>query len=208
MAHFVGVGWDRKLHIWDDDRESDAENVKEHGQKSEQGQDGHKDDIMSACYDVKTNLIFTGAHDGTLLGWNFETGFVKHHLHELDHSMCSKEYIKDAKSVDCLHIMQKKRILLSGCADQSIRFWDLIDLSSSKPPLFTFQNIHDPGEALTALNVDTHNEKLITADTKGRFKLWDISAAEFRSGWSEQKIRDSFRMCWYIQAHRSSVNSL
>lgn len=20
MAHFVGVGWDRKLHIWDDDR--------------------------------------------------------------------------------------------------------------------------------------------------------------------------------------------
>jgi len=105
MAHFVGVGWDRKLHIWDDDRESDAENVKEHAHKSDAGQDGHKDDIMSACYDVKTNLIFTGAHDGTLLGWHFETGFVKYFFHELDKTMCSKDYIRDAKSVDCLHIM-------------------------------------------------------------------------------------------------------
>lgn len=89
MAHFVAVGWDRRLHIWDDDRESDAENVKEHQNKSDPGIDGHRDDIMSACYDVKTNLVFTGGHDGTLLGWHFETGFVKYHFHEIDKTCVS-----------------------------------------------------------------------------------------------------------------------
>jgi len=117
MPHFVAVGWDRKLHIWDDDTLSDAENIKEHVHKSDPGIDGHCDDIMSATYDVKTNLIFTGGHDGTLLGWHFETGFVKFHLHELDKTMTSTNYIVDSKSIDCLHIMQKSRILMSGCAD-------------------------------------------------------------------------------------------
>ena len=68
--------------------------------------------------------------------------------------------------------------------------------------------MHDEGEALTAISVDSFNEKLVTADTKGRFKLWDISAAEFKSGWSDKKIRETFRMCWYIQAHKSAVNTL
>ena len=143
MAHFVAVGWDRKLHIWDDDRNNEGENVKEHAHKSDPGQDGHRDDIMSATYDVKTNLIFTGGHDGTLLAWHFETGFVKFYLHEMDKSCCSKDYIRESKSVDCLHIMQKHRILLSGTADQTIRFWDLNDLSSGKQPLLKFTETHD-----------------------------------------------------------------
>lgn len=45
--------------------------------------------------------------------------------------------------------------------------------------------MHDSGEALTAMSVDSYNEKLVTADTKGRFKLWDISGADLRAGWSE-----------------------
>jgi len=198
MAHFVAVGWDRKLHIWDDDRENEQENVKEHQSKSDPGIDGHRDDIMSATYDKKTNLIFTGAHDGTLLAWHFETGFVKYYLHELDKECTSQNYIKESKSVDCLEIMKEQRILLSGCADQSIRFWDLVDLSSGKKPLFIFRGMHEEGEALTALAVDAKDEKLVTADTKGRFKLWDISPAKFKSGLSHSEIRSQIRLCWYI----------
>lgn len=49
---------------------------------------------------------------------------------------------------------------------------------------------------------------MVTADTKGRFKLWDISACNFRERSSGSETRASIRMCWYIQAHRSAVNSL
>jgi len=72
---------------------------------------------MSAIYDVKLNLVFTGGHDGTLLAWHFETGFVKYYLHEMDETCCSKDYILKSKSVDTLALMSDKRILLSGSAD-------------------------------------------------------------------------------------------
>ena len=42
---------------------------------------------MSAVYyhpiDVKDNnkIIYTGGHDGTLIGWNFETGYSRYALH-------------------------------------------------------------------------------------------------------------------------------
>jgi WD40 repeat protein len=163
---------------------------------------------MSATYDVKTNLIFTGGHDGTVLAWHFETGFVKFHLHEMDKTCVSKDYIRESKSVDCLQIMKKQRILLSGSADQTIRFWDLNDLTSGKPPLFKFCDTHETGEALTALAIDSLDEKLVTADTKGRFKLWDISAVDLRAGLSNEETRSKIRLCWYINAHKSAVNTL
>jgi len=37
---------------------------------------------MSAIYCLKNNLIYTGGHDGTLISWNFETGYIKYYLHE------------------------------------------------------------------------------------------------------------------------------
>jgi len=51
ISHFVAVGWDRKLHIWDDNRDNADEIVVEHHTKSDKTQDGHHDDIMSAVYD-------------------------------------------------------------------------------------------------------------------------------------------------------------
>jgi len=42
------------------------------------------------------------------------------------------------------------------------------------------------------------NERLITADTKGRFKLWDISKVDFRAETSPEAIRSKIRLVWYI----------
>jgi len=52
-------------------------------------------------------LIYTGGHDGSLIAWNFETGYVKYYLHDCDASCMSKtgEYIKESKSVDCVNII-------------------------------------------------------------------------------------------------------
>jgi WD40 repeat protein len=123
MSHFVAVGWDKRLRIWQDDRACEDENIKasrdlpNRDLTTNTAQLAHGDDIMSSIYDIKNNLVFTGGHDGTLLAWHFETGFIKFYLHEMDSTCCSKNYIKEAKSVDTLAIMTKKSILLSGSAD-------------------------------------------------------------------------------------------
>ena len=60
---------------------------------------------MSCVYDVSSNLIFTGGHDGSLLAWHFETGFSKYALHEKDKTCTHKDYVRKQKSVDSLIIL-------------------------------------------------------------------------------------------------------
>lgn len=105
LPHFVAVGWDKTLHIWPDLRGEEESIVVIRDLPKENSTLRHAVDIMSCVYDVKTNLIFTGGHDGSLLAWHFETGFTKHVLHELDETCMSKNYVNDSKSVDCLTIM-------------------------------------------------------------------------------------------------------
>ena len=59
---------------------------------------------MCVAYNYVNQLIYTGGHDGSLIAWNFETGYIKFYLHELDPTCISKsgEYIKESKSVDCV----------------------------------------------------------------------------------------------------------
>ena len=87
-------------------------------------QAGHKDDIISIAFSRIDNLIFTGAHDGSLLSWNFETGYIKAHLHENSADCMSANPALDGKSVESLVVIESKRILISGTADQWMRFWE------------------------------------------------------------------------------------
>jgi len=129
------------LHIWPDLRgEEDSIVVIRDLPKEKSVQ--HAVDIMSCVYDLKTNLIFTGGHDGALLAWHFETSFRKHVLHDSDPTCMSKNYVSDSKSVDCLVIMEQERILLSGSCDGLIRVWNLDDLGGAHPLLYTFKNFN------------------------------------------------------------------
>ena len=53
-------------------------------------------------------MIYTGGHDGSLIAWNFETGYVKFYLHDYDPTCMSKagNYIKESKSVDCVNSLK------------------------------------------------------------------------------------------------------
>ena len=80
----------------------------------------HEHDIMSCCFDLQNSLIFTGGVDGALIGWNFETQFPRHRMHEWDltEPRCmSENFIKDCKSVDALVVLEKKHLLLSMTGD-------------------------------------------------------------------------------------------
>ena len=114
---------------------------------------------MSVIYDFKTKMLYTGAHDGTLFGWHYESSSIKYRLDEKDSSMFVLESdgvtidqmasIKEQKSIDVLIIMENQRLLLSGTADQHIRFWDL-DVMPDKP-LDTLNCILGKGESLTCM---------------------------------------------------------
>ena len=61
---------------------------------------GHQEDIMSIIYYSKYKMLFTGAHDGTIISWNFETKSRKNCLSDNDPTCTSKNFIEDGKSVD------------------------------------------------------------------------------------------------------------
>ena len=102
---------------------------------------------MSCCFDLKKFLIFTGDHEGALIGWNFDGKFPKYFLHEWDKTepFCKSSNIQESKSIDNLVVMQERRLLLSGSADQILRFWDLDDIQAQKPPLFKMHAGHNLG---------------------------------------------------------------
>lgn len=188
MAHIISVGWSRKIHIWQDEKTEEVDSNKILPQNDQAI--GHKDDIMSCVYGgIENGLIYTGAHDGTLIAWNFETGAGKYQLSDYDATCTSKKYvkdtkgirleddktvastnpIKDSKSVDKLLVldgradpMQKK--LLSMSADQLLRFWDMTD---AKAPTFTYHCGHPKEDSLTAVAITKDNNTLITGDTSG-----------------------------------------
>lgn len=162
---------------------------------------GHNDDIMSAVYCLKNNLIYTGGHDGTLLAWNFETGYMKYQMHEYDKSCTSTNYIKDSKSVDMLIILDQRLKLLSMTADQTLRFWSLTD---AKAPTFKYSCKHPEEDSLTAVAVTKDNDLLITGDTSGQMKVWDISGVNLDDQTTEHKFIEKY----FIIAHRSVINTI
>lgn len=135
-----------KLHIWPDPKGNDDESILCQDYPDDSIPQ-HKTDIMSCCFDVEKLLIFTGDTEGALIGWNFEGKFPKYFLHDWDNTppYCKSSNLQDSKSIDCLVVMKERRILLSGSADQILRFWDLNDMQSGKPPLYKMHAGHDLG---------------------------------------------------------------
>ena len=174
----------------------------------------HGMDVMSACYCKWVNLIVTGAHDGTLLAWNFETCQNKSSLHEEDPTCTSETPIKDSKSVDCLITLDLINILVSGTADQYLRFWNL-----AKGELI--QKIHaDHGfnsrnyDSISAMCTTEDNKYLITADTSGCLKKSEIFSSLVSTDPSikpydrEYSIEPKLKQHWFIKAHRKVINSV
>lgn len=204
----IGVGWDKKIHIWSDDKDEIVETLKTLPQNKQQG---HKTDIMSCCYYYKDNIqmIYTGGHDGSLISWSLETGSAKRQLHEKDPTCLSSnkdqlQAIKESKSVDALLILEVRQRLLSMTADQWLRFWDLNELTTDNQPSFKFHCKHPRDDQLTACAVTNDNNTIVTADTSGQMKIWDIT---------DVKLDDQSTECYFIEkvfiiAHKAMINTI
>lgn len=88
-------------------------------------------------------------------------------------------------------------------ADQYLRFWDLNELGDQKPS-FKFHCKHPEDDGISAIATTKDNNFLITGDTSGQMKLWDISDVDF----DNQKTENFFLEKYFIIAHRSTINTI
>ena len=90
---------------------------------------------------------------------------------------------------------------MSMTADQNLRFWSLTD---AKAPTFKFHCKHPEDDSLTAVAISKDNNTLITADTSGQLKCWDITDVDL----DDQKTENHFIEKYFIIAHRSVINTI
>lgn len=88
------------------------------------------------------------------------------------------KFVLESKSVDCIIILYAAKLIVSITADQMIRFWDY-DITDSKPSVFSLYGDHDKLDSLTAIATTECNKYLVTGDTAGCIKKWDISKFKF-----------------------------
>ena len=90
-------------------------------------------------------------------------------------------------------MMYEHRLVVSVSADQKIRFWDF-DVTASRPPVFTLYGDHDRLDSLSTIATTEDNNWLITGDTTGNMKMWDLTNHKFRVDLTSDNIREA----WYI----------
>jgi len=200
----VAVGWDKRMYIWNDTKEQEistqvilpAEDSKD---------EIFTDDCMSLTYRKmfkQNNYIYVGTHSGELFAINAESRTTKARLHEEDPSMRSRDPIANRKSVDILLILEHKRILVSGSADQTIRFWETEPTEIINPPLITVLPDFPEDDSLTALAATEDNNYLLAADTSGHLKMLDLMGMNKESLKAKSfKFSIKTHQKWYIQAH-------
>jgi WD40 repeat protein len=113
-----------------------------------------KDVITSAAFNPSSNIILTGASDGTALLWNTTTGTT----------IASLKRHSDSISVVAFNNDGSK--FLTGSYDYAVIIWDTKTLR----PIFTL--IGHSGAILTA-NFSRDGHKLVTSSRDGSVRIWD-----------------------------------
>jgi WD40 repeat protein len=113
--------------------------------------------------------------------------------------------IKDGKSVDQFLILDNRPVpkLCSMTADQTLRFWNLNELGDQRPT-FKYHCGHPADDGLTAIATTKDNDFLITGDTSGQMKFWDISEVDL----DNQETENFFLEKYFIIAHRATINTI
>ena len=195
MGFILAVGWNKRVYLYPDNKEEEIESTIVLPPKEQEVK--HKDDIMSVVYSKLDYLAFTGSHEGRLIAWKLDGLKMKYELHLEDPTCLSDNPAKDAKSVDCLLVLDQHRTLISGTADQYLRFWD-----TKTGKLRNKVKVgHHPEDALTALATSKNNDVLFSGDTSGWIKKFDLESFDIDNS-------TSLTSEWFIKAHRAIINNI
>jgi len=197
MSNVVTVGWDRNIYIWPDENEQVVYPAKI---LPKPGHTGHSDDIICVLYCSREKVLVTGAHNGEIIVWLYETGFEKAFLHEVDPTcLPAANAAQEGKSVESLHYFSPQEALISVCANGVVRFWDLQNVSLLLAT--RVKHLHKDCLSASALSPDCHY--LATGDESGNLKLTDISAFDKRRP-SEASLSEVF----FLNIHSAIINCI
>jgi len=101
-------------------------------------------------------------------------------------------------------ILEKREKLLSMSADQWLRFWSLDELTTDDQPSFSFHCKHPDDDQLSACAVTEDNNTLVTGDTSGQLKIWDITHVDL----DDRSTANHFIEKVFIIAHRALINTI
>jgi len=191
--YIVAVGWDRVVYVWPDSANYKTECVKELV--------GHEDDILSAVY-VPHGLLATSSYDGMIYVWNLDSGFFKCSMSVPEDEL--QRTLPDQRPIERLVYLSRVKLIVSSGADGYIRFWNPF----AGEQVYFEDARHYRGESIVALASDELNNFLVSGDTVGNVKLWDISTWVDFDALSEDVVSKSLIELVYFKAHASPVASV
>lgn len=187
IQQIISVGWDKCLYIWPDENEaivSWSKCLPTHGHT------GHTDDILSLTYCPKEKLILTGGQLGQIIAWHMETGFPKAYLHEIDKSLLASNE-NESKAVEELLYSNLVHMLISVSADNSIRLWDMRDISFKIKHLVNGNN-----ELITCACLSPDESWILLGDETGNVRVFEYAPVP------------KFSLLYHFNAHRTGISAI
>lgn len=224
----AAVGWNRMLTFWDDDHLKSAPCSRQ--------LKGHSADVLCLAQEAPT-VLATGDFDGVIIVWNVESGAVRHRLTPPPPPAAGADADKYAPATDraaesICFVSTKARgdrvpdmpkefgaappplVLAASYADGHVRLWNVTEGRC----VGDFHAGHRAGEGVLSIASDPSGTRLVTGDSVGRIRLWDIGALmngiveDAAAGISGNDIfgRGDVELLGYWQAHKtgSCVNSV
>jgi len=137
--------------------------------------EGHDDDVLSVDF-CEPNILATSSYD-IILVWNIDSGFPRHTLSL--NTADNKSHLAELSAVEKVLFLPKKRTassphvpLLSCGNDGYIRIWDT---EEGKHVCKVHAVPHAPGESVVTMSANRENTVLVSGDSKGFVRVWDIS---------------------------------
>ncbi|KAK9816486.1 hypothetical protein WJX72_000893 [[Myrmecia] bisecta] len=130
---------------------------------------GHSADILTVAHQLGTAMLATGGYDGQIVVWNTDSGMVTRIMTAPD----CQERPYEERAVEKVNFLSGNLwyVLVAVGADGWLRFWDAMHGRL----LLECNAGHKVEESLLALCASPDNSRLVTGDSAGYIKLWDIS---------------------------------
>ncbi|KAF9228670.1 WD40 repeat-like protein [Gyrodon lividus] len=130
---------------------------------------------------VGQRVLITGSWDKSIKLWNTNTKAL----------ICSTTAHDDF--VKCLFVVPSAKLLVSSSSDKTLRFWDLTDVLEGKAlvPVGSLSAHTRPVECLAGIAHSETTVRLITADTMGVIKIWELEKEGPQPRW-RSSLQDTF----------------
>lgn len=178
FSYVCAVGWDRMVTIWADDKVYTAHSEADHAIRPLHTLAGHVDDIRCLALGPSkgsdgqpgpaANLLATGSDDGEIRIWNVELSCWKWTLFDPDHDFTPFEL----RGVEKMAFLAVSGVLATCGADGFLRFWAAFDAKDQL--LYRQSSKHRPGESVLSMAASKDGDQLVTADSGGYVKVWDV----------------------------------